>query len=80
MQLICGIRFKPEDQLIGMDILGHGQTWNVQAVSSTTSDPVEPIVSTATETPPPVAATVLPQPRKLSKRQSIRDVLQDAFT
>jgi hypothetical protein len=70
MQIIFGIRFKPEDQMVGMDILGHGQTWNVQNLSSTSE------VVMVTDAPPLVTQS----PGKSKKRMSVRDVLHDAFT
>ena len=78
MQLIFGIRFKPEDQMIGMDILGHGQTWNVQNLSSNS----EAVM--VTDAPPLVthAPPLVTQPsaRRMQHRMSVRDVLQDAFS
>lgn len=57
--------------MIGMDILGHGQTWNVQNLSSNS----EAVM--VTDAPPLVTQ---PPVRPMQHRMSVRDVLQDAFT
>lgn len=95
MHFTIGIRFPAEVQAAGLDMHGHGEGWPARVLSSdngaiTENGTVATVDKSSTQVSPSTNVIIpetddlgtldRPNARKASKRQSVRDILQDAFT
>jgi hypothetical protein len=84
MQLTFGIKLNPEDQMVGMDMAGHGESWHGPAI--------DPLHSATKMSNKGVAPNILPATiedanvashasasTESRKRSTITDSLHDAF-